>query len=260
METPVNLLWTSGWDSTFRLLELLVVQQRPVQPYYVIDRTRKSFTVELQTMEKLKKMTFSKFPHARKLLLPTIVQELEDISPNKELTECYTRLAARKRLGAQYEWLARFAKQAGLTNLEMCLETRSPGFFTSYVGPYMVQTPDGPSFTFRLGESPQDPDVQHFKYFTFPITHLTKLDLQDLAQKHGFLDILNQTWFCHSPLGQKPCGTCRPCYTAVEEGMGRRVPLTSRLRCLYFYHFRLPLHRVLRRAKASLSSTSTSPA
>src|SRR5690606_13578695 len=34
---PVNLLWTGGWDSTFRLLSLVVQQHRCVQPYYVLD-------------------------------------------------------------------------------------------------------------------------------------------------------------------------------------------------------------------------------
>ena len=35
MATP--LLWTGGWDSTFRLLSLLLREQREVQPYYILD-------------------------------------------------------------------------------------------------------------------------------------------------------------------------------------------------------------------------------
>ncbi len=34
----VPLLWTGGWDSTFRLLHLVIVEGHAVQPYYMIDR------------------------------------------------------------------------------------------------------------------------------------------------------------------------------------------------------------------------------
>src|SRR5688572_33020809 len=37
---PVALLWTGGWDSTFRLLMLLLVERRAVQSYYIVDRLR----------------------------------------------------------------------------------------------------------------------------------------------------------------------------------------------------------------------------
>ena len=35
----VKLLWTGGWDSTFRLLQLLLLYEKKVQPYYIIDPT-----------------------------------------------------------------------------------------------------------------------------------------------------------------------------------------------------------------------------
>lgn len=30
---PVPLLWTGGWDSTFRLLVAVLIERRTVQPY-----------------------------------------------------------------------------------------------------------------------------------------------------------------------------------------------------------------------------------
>ena len=35
VDSPRRLLWTGGWDSTYRLLDLLLVQKQHVQPYYV---------------------------------------------------------------------------------------------------------------------------------------------------------------------------------------------------------------------------------
>jgi len=38
----VNLLWTGGWDSTFRLLQLILDTRATIQPVYVIDTARRS--------------------------------------------------------------------------------------------------------------------------------------------------------------------------------------------------------------------------
>lgn len=35
-----HLLWTGGWDSTFRVLQLLLCSRDAVQPHYIIDPER----------------------------------------------------------------------------------------------------------------------------------------------------------------------------------------------------------------------------
>src|SRR5687768_6748698 len=109
MKKPVNLLWTSGADSTFRLMELLLIQKRIVQPYYIIDRTRRSLDFEINAMERIKQQVLKKDPETKKLLLPTIYKELSQIKPYPGITAMYKRLAAIDHLGVQYEWLPRFA-------------------------------------------------------------------------------------------------------------------------------------------------------
>ena len=51
---PINLLWTSGWDSTFRLLQLVVEQKVSVQPIYIIDTGRASTLTEIKSMDIIK--------------------------------------------------------------------------------------------------------------------------------------------------------------------------------------------------------------
>lgn len=49
-----------------------------------------------------------------------------------------------------------------------------------------------------------------------------------IAEKHGFDDIMEETWFCHTPTKDgKPCGMCNPCKYTREEGLGRRGPNPS---------------------------------
>ena len=72
--TPVQILWTGGWDSTFRLLQLLLELKLEVIPHYVIDDTRESaptvilpFTVFKRPSTRapssvMPPLTFSKLP------------------------------------------------------------------------------------------------------------------------------------------------------------------------------------------------------
>src|SRR5687768_2173151 len=102
MENPVKLLWTGGWDSTFRLLDLLLVKKRAVQPYYIISRSRQSCEMEIKTMEKIRNLIFKKNPETRKMLLPLITKERNSIAISKDITEKYNQLFSITYLGDQY--------------------------------------------------------------------------------------------------------------------------------------------------------------
>lgn len=49
----VNILWTGGWDSTFRVVELSRMEGITIQPVYVIDPNRKSVPYELRAMDNI---------------------------------------------------------------------------------------------------------------------------------------------------------------------------------------------------------------
>src|SRR4249919_454123 len=70
--TPATrLFWTGGWDSTYRLLWLLLVEGRHVEPIYLVDETRRSLHVERRTMQHLRERLAEIDPQTRNLLLPT---------------------------------------------------------------------------------------------------------------------------------------------------------------------------------------------
>ena len=52
LKKTVNLLWTSGWDSTYRLVELSRMDVR-VQPIYVTGMGRPSEQRELQAQKEI---------------------------------------------------------------------------------------------------------------------------------------------------------------------------------------------------------------
>jgi len=68
---PVALLWTGGWDSTFRLLTLLLVERRVVQSYYIVDRPRHrpGVPAEQQAMARIRDLIARRDPDAASRLL-----------------------------------------------------------------------------------------------------------------------------------------------------------------------------------------------
>lgn len=225
MTEVTNLLWTGGWDSTYRLLDLVLVQKKVVQPYYISSNERKSSQLEMQTMDKIRNFLYQKSSEAQQLLLPTIYKNAGDIQPNEAISRQFSGLKASKFLGTQYDFLARFADQSGIASLE--LSVHKDDHAQKFLQPYIVKEKG----VYRLKDDHGYPDLNLFKHFRFPILELTKRDMQTLAKKHGFLSMMNETVFCHTPLPNgKPCGYCNPCRYTMEEGLSRRVPLVPRLK------------------------------
>ncbi len=245
----VHLLWTGGWDSTFRLLDLLLLKQRTVQPHYLIDCGRSSFAREIQTIRSLKNLLLEKVPSVRPCLLPTIFTEIGDIRPNPVITEQFGRLRARSYLGDQYEWLARYAEEAGLSDLELSIhkDDKAHDFLEHSVARASARSDS----SYRLRSDPPDPDLQLFRYFSFPLFEMQKLEMQQVSVKHGFDDLMEHTWFCHEPLWNgKPCGTCAPCRYTREEGLGRRIPRIGQMR--YFLAYGIIRSASVRRAVSAV--------
>ena len=70
--SPINLLWTGGWDSTFRLLDLVLIKKKTVQPHYILDPDRLSTGMELKTMKDIKWVLFDKHQQTKRQIFPTI--------------------------------------------------------------------------------------------------------------------------------------------------------------------------------------------
>jgi len=243
MSATIHLFWTGGWDSTFRLLDLVLIKNTAVQPYYVIDTQRRSFPLEIKAMANIKAAILDRKPKTSELLLPTNFTRLDDIPPNRRITEQYVRLSNIGHLGGQYEWLPRFADAANLHDLELCT-VRGTGFAFNMLKPNVVRESDGGTDYYRLKANLANPDLALFKYFRFPVFNLSKSDIRNLAIKNGLEDIMQQTWFCHSPLKNgSPCGNCTPCNVTIQGGFAGRFPLSSLVRWLLVYKPRTSLRR-----------------
>jgi hypothetical protein len=218
---PVHLFWTGGWDSTFRLLSLISQLSCCIQPYYVIDRQRRSWPIEIERMNKIQEACRRNPSTFIGTVRPPIFVERKDIDADELITAQYKQLRSRVYLGVQYEWLARLAKSLniGAFELGVCV-----GDAICMIIPQHVESKEGPLTKTCVLRPDAPQDLQFLRYFEFPILDVSKGEMERIAKERGFYPILEKSWFCFTPLkGLQPCGVCNPCKHTIESGMARRI-------------------------------------
>lgn len=235
---PVNLLWTGGWDSTYRLLDLVLNQGLSVQPHYVVRPERNTAPIEMATMEKVKAQIAARSPAARALVLDTLFYDPRAVPDDPEIAATVERLKSSAYIGEQYISLAALARHNRLDALELCVHVDDRLYL--HLQHDVVGIGGG---RYRLDDRPSRPELAIFTPFIFPILLMTKVDMERAAQRSGFLDILELSWFCFAPDRKgRPCGRCHACGYTMDEGMGRRVPWQG--------HVRRQAYRIIRPARA----------
>lgn len=185
----IKILWTGGWDSTFRMIELSR-KNVVIQPIYVLDSERKSTDNELKAMDKIIQDLNKRDETKAKINAIKIIKK-EDIPENKEITDAYKIINARTRLGSQHDWLARLAVE--------------------YIG-YMDKEKSSNEGRLVLGN------------FRYPIIEKTEKQMLNIIKEEKYEEIMKHIWFCHSPINGKPCGICHPCCVKIESGMEFLLP------------------------------------
>jgi 7-cyano-7-deazaguanine synthase len=209
-----HILWSGGWDSTFRVLQAALKEGHRVQPYYLIDTGRDSTLHELRAIERIRKEANARCGSAR--IAPVVYANCADTEADPEIAHWYASLRARMHVGTQYEWLARFARAHGLHALELAVE-RYPAGTESALYELLRDHTEGHGHE-RAVRRFASAELRLFERYRFPVIHLTKEDMAGIAAQEGFDDLMRQTWFCHRPVLGLPCGTCRPCALARQNG------------------------------------------
>lgn len=216
----INVLWTGGWDSTFRVL-FLSRQEITLQPHYIYYENRRSRDYEIKAMEEVSKDILAD-PRTKCVFKPVKIVQFKDIPEDKEITEAFNRIRQQILIGPQYEYLARYAK--GLGSLEIGVE--QGGLAEAMMNKFgeMVQTTDENGLEYwELNKEKSTDDLNKtFGLFKYPLYKTTKLEMKEKATEMGFLDSMYKTWFCHFPHKGKPCGSCFPCKFTIQDGLPER--------------------------------------
>lgn len=254
----VNLLWTGGWDSTFRMLQLST-KEVIVQPHYLIDDNRPSQQYELNAIRTITE-DIRNLASTRCIIRELILFKVSDIVRDWEITNAYKRIAEHHKLGIQYEWLARYSKM--VNNLEIGDENgSSPDSIllgAIKANGAIKQVADEKKGTYYTVDKPESSAdiVKVFGNYHYPILFYNKLEMRKEAEENGFIAIMYKTWFCHTPVSGQPCGTCAACAGTIKKGLDYRL---SRFALLRYRRKKLlePLrnsvvYRSLRKLKSNL--------
>ncbi|MBW2977312.1 7-cyano-7-deazaguanine synthase [Candidatus Woesearchaeota archaeon] len=216
MEQIIHLLWTGGWDSTFRLLYLLLIERREVQLYYLIQSERPQLVIEIRAMEKIKEIITMRYPSTKKLIKPTIIRNMKDFTEYEEIDEMFNNLLCLTHIGWQYVGLSKFAKHYNLNELEIC-DVKND--CKNAIAGLIASNCEGKGHECKIKNRPDNKNLEMFKPFRFPLIYLSKLEMKYIAKEEGFYDIMKHTWYCGSPKKGNPCGKCRPCTIRKASGL-----------------------------------------
>lgn len=223
-------LWTGGWDSTYRVLQRVLIERKPVRPVYVVDRDRGSAYMEVDAMNRLLLTLEADYPRAYALVEPPRYVDRRAILPNAAITEAWQQMKDAYDIGSQYDWLPRLADAADWTRVELSIYGggRLRPMFGDYVS--QVDAADGGT-TYAVSDEAPEAVRLLFGRFSFPFWGTSKREAFAAAESAGLTPLLDDhTWFCFAPRDGRPCGACRPCQFMIKDGLGHRIPTVNRVR------------------------------
>ena len=223
----VNILWTGGWDSTYRVVQLSM-RDIEIQPIYVEDVGRKSVPYELQAMKDIVSLLEAK-AETNAEFLPLKKNKITDIPADQDISQAYLRIKKQVNIGTQYEYLARLAKT--YPGIEIGIE-KPNGEYSGCVAAIekngcLIREND----ISRVDKANSNTDCNLvFGNFTFPIIDINEIEMVERIKKWKCEDVMKHIWFCHKPIESIPCGYCRPCQQKMECGMEWLLPIESQKR------------------------------
>lgn len=227
-DDSVNYLyWTGGFDSTFRLCELLLNEDKIVQPLYVslvldndciseetctklwLRRNRKE---EKQAMENIVKKIKKKFPQVKDKLKDIIIidNHINDDKFNLGFEKLFysNNLWPRKRKIHQYLFLSKYAFYHKITIDLGVLGIHNNSKLAKYLKKNLIKKDNN-----YIIEDKNHP----MSYLSFPLFGRTKEELLDKSKIYNYDDILKLTWSCWFPKEGKPCTKCPMCKERILD-------------------------------------------
>lgn len=248
MKTRVNVFWTGGLDSTYRICQLSKLNV-DIYPFYFRFPFRRNINEELQAIN-IMTAKISQREDTKATLQPLQIIEMEQIDDEKEIIEAYNWVKEHsvvefglKRFPIQYLYLASFCKKKGI-KCEIGMEYEPHSRIFSIINKYgaLQKVKNNEIAYFQLDLENSNPYLvtllQYF-YYPIPLFYMSKLDEVEEYKKMEMEDVMKDTWFCHHPINGKPCGFCSPCRQVVAAKMSYRLPQSAIWRNRFAYVFLL---------------------
>ena len=219
----VEILWTGGWDSTYRMVELSR-KEGTVKPVYVYGDNRPSELYERKAMNDILD-ALRKHKETKATFLPIEFIDKKQIPENEKVTNAYKIIHESTGLGPQHEYLGRLAFQRPGIELGHEHGVSAEGHLTKALNQFccVYPNPAGEGYYFDKDKSTKEGTLV-LGNFAYSIMDKTEEDMARNIKEWGYEDVMKLIWFCHNPIKGKPCGVCHPCKVKVGSGMAYLLP------------------------------------
>lgn len=228
-QPPVRVFWTGGYDSTFRVLQACIDEQRTVIPYYLAgdidNRTsgrtrRKNHAEEQRAMQRVREGLHRAFPEAAHRLQPLVV--VDHVPIRKSTRAAMRTLHANKvvrRRTCQYGSLGEYSLRLGQP-VEIGIVRDGHSNAGIYHGVHDKVAGVGASCRLTDEAIARHPEYALFRNCVFPLMHLDKAEMLRIATAHGYAHLLKHTWSCWYPTADgTPCNKCLMCRERVLQSV-----------------------------------------
>ena len=247
---PVNIFWTGGFDSTFRVLDLLIAEKRKIQPFFIV-RAQKSVGYEINAMIDIRRSLFRKFPETKDLLMPTKYIDILEINEDPKISDAYEMIKRECHIAKQFEFLACFCSNWGINDMELSIEEdgNQESRVFSFISAAVTKSSEGQISLNRNSCNTlfEKKIFDLFEYYGFPVIHTSRVDMIRIAKEQDYEDLLAMTWSCATPFRGKPCGFCNPCLHTIKTHIPNKIPLIRRIAS----NIHLPFRQFYRKYKHS---------
>ena len=153
---------------------------------------------------------------------PLIVISAADRIVNEHISSTWTRVRENDFFGTQYDWLARFATAHPGIELSVHKDDKAILLIEKYGKLKLMEDDMAGSYYILDQENSSDDMNTLFGNYRFPLAEYTKEQMKEEYMRENARNIMEETWFCYTPIHGKPCGKCNPCIYSIEEGMRER--------------------------------------
>lgn len=234
-EEEIAVFWTGGWDSTTRVVDLVVHYGCPVQPIYVIDRSRRSWSIEVERMERIRDHLSTKYPERAHLLLPTNFIDRSELETSDLVNHPYLKLASKTGTSTQYAYLSKVSEITGYPKIEVAIHSEDDASTYEVLRERVKEVRlECGATTYEMDPWEPSTQMEHamkvFETYRLPymFTHPDKL--ASMTADHGLNSLLSLTFTCRIPLRGEPCGVCETCRYAIRSGKTDHFPSSALLR------------------------------
>src|SRR5690606_16686943 len=234
----IKILWTGGWDSTFRIL-MLRKYNVTIVPYYIYFKERKTNDIELAVIQKIRDKIIE-LPDTNCSITDVVIFD-ESNNVSQEIKQAYINLRNKSFLGGQYVQLSELALRVENLELGIHKDDKAHKFIQEFGVLEKIKSEYGNVLILDKEKTSNKDVINLFGNFRFPLLNLTKVEMKKIAEKEGVLHIMNETIFCHHLIKNKPCGYCNPCIYTIQEGLSYRFGNLGLIR----YYLSYPLKKIL---------------